>query len=68
MRHIIHSKNQEPVWGITIPKDVALFFSGVYMSIERCNIGSKVGIFLESGLSPYVTEKEVEEFEFPDQE
>ena len=54
------------VVGLTIPKDVAQFFSGCYFKIEITKIGKKYGIFCESGNVVIPDDKEIKNYDFSD--
>ncbi len=55
---------QEQNMVIGIPNEVAIFFPEVSFTAEKMTIGSKVGIFLESGTVQIITNKQVEEYEY----
>jgi hypothetical protein len=53
---------QEDKYGITIPDDIAMFFSGTYFKIEKA--GNQ--IILTSGCLHKFTDKEIENYKFED--
>ena len=61
-----HPRSAEKVMGVTIPNEVAIFFPECRFSIERLNIGSKIGIFLESGTVQIITKEEISNYSFED--
>lgn len=50
------------VWGINIPKDVAIFFKSVYFTINR----SGTSIILTSGTKIAYTEEQINDYQFED--
>jgi len=63
---IAWSNSANPIVGITIPKEITRFFSGCYFKVEVTKIGSKYGIFCESGALLIPTEKEIKNYDFQD--
>lgn len=57
LRPIVKS-GERIVYGITIPDDIAVFFSGCYFSIER----RSTTIILTSGTSIIPTQQEIESY------
>lgn len=68
LRQIVRFSNRKnpEVMGITIPTDVACFYPNTYFKITRETIGSKVGIFLESGTNFTITDDEIDNYNFED--
>lgn len=62
--HSIVKSARRDVVGLTIPQEVAQFFSGCYFKINIKKIDGKYGIFCESGCLNIPTEKQLEEFDF----
>lgn len=63
LRTIIKSETRE-VKGIMVPNDVAQFFSGCYFKLEAIKVGSKYGLFFESGTFIAPTREDVERYDF----
>ena len=69
IRQIVSSKSQnrpQNTKGITIPDEYAVFFEGVHFKINRMTVGSRNGLFLESGCPINPSKKEIEVYEFGD--
>jgi predicted membrane-bound dolichyl-phosphate-mannose-protein mannosyltransferase len=63
---IANSNSVYPVVGLTIPKEVAQFFSGCYFKIEIKKVNGNYGIYCISGTLNIPTEKEVSKYQFED--
>ena len=61
--HVIANSNSPySVYGITIPRDIAMFFNDIYFDIYK----SGCSIILSSGCNFNPTRKEVEKYEYED--
>ena len=63
---IAKSNSPKPVFGLTIPLEIAQFFSGTYFKLEIKKINNSYGIFCISGTLNIPTEKEVKDYKFED--
>jgi hypothetical protein len=54
------------VQGITIPTEVAQFFSGCWFQVEILKHKDKYGIYLSSGCKYQPTKEEIDKYEFAD--
>lgn len=63
LRSIIKSASRN-VEGVMFPQEIAQFFSGCYFNVNVIKIGSRYGVFCESGALNIPTMKQVEEFNF----
>jgi len=65
--HIIARSNSDnPTLGVTIPKEIAQFFSGTYFHIELARLNGSYGFMCISGAVQKPTEKEIENYKFED--
>ncbi len=63
MRYKIREvQSKDKIQGITIPKDIAVFYKGVHFTVEK----SGPHIILQSGAAIVPTKEEVEAYEFAD--
>lgn len=62
--HSIVKSARRDVQGLTIPEEVAQFFSGCYFKIEVKTINGKYGIFCQSGALNIPTLEQVEAFDY----
>ena len=65
LHNILKSKTRE-VQGLTIPKEIAQFFSGCYFKLEVVKHNGKYGIFCTSGTYAQPTAEEVKNYDFKD--
>ena len=63
LHNILKSQSRE-VTGLTIPKEVAQFFSGCYFKIEIKKIGNQYGLFCTSVTYIQPTKEDVEKYDF----
>jgi len=59
MRVIARHNNDEPVYGVTIPQDVAIFFKETHFHVEK----SGNSILLQSGTNVQLTKQDVDNFD-----
>ena len=50
--------------GLTIPDEIAQFFSGCYFNIEFFKINEKIGIMCSSGCNTIPEKKEIENYKY----
>lgn len=63
--HIIAKSNSpKPVYGLTVPLEIAQFFSGTYFKLEVKKVNGQYGIFCTSGALFVPTAEEIKNYDF----
>lgn len=66
LHSIARTNSNNPVIGITVPKEVSQHFSGCYFKVEIKKVNGQYGFFCASGSMVKITKEEIEKYNFED--